>query len=159
MLSFLKSLLGGLFTVALALLLLFEEWGWEPLAHLLARLARLPLWARLEQRIQALPRWGALAVFAVPILTLLPIKLLALYLFGTGQKMLGLAVLLSAKVLGTAIAARLFQLTQPALMQFAWFAHGYPKWKVWKDALTARIRASRVWQRGKKIKAQVRAWW
>ena len=38
-----------LLTAPLALILLFEEWGWAPLAALMARLARLPIWARLEK--------------------------------------------------------------------------------------------------------------
>ncbi len=157
--NFLTALLRNLLTALLALLLLFEEWGWEPLARGLARLARLPLWARTERAIEGLPRWGALLVFAIPVLALLPIKLLALYLFGAGQKLLGLALLLGAKLLGTALVARLFQLTQPALMQYAWFARAYPRWKAWKDALIARIRASAPWQQGRRIKAQLRLWW
>lgn len=159
-------MLRGLFTVLLALLLLFEEWGWEPLARVLTRLAKLPLWAKLESRIQSLPRWAALLVFGIPVVALLPIKLLAIYLFSSGHKLLGLALLLGAKLLGTAIVARLFQLTQPALMQFELFARWYPRWKHWKDGVIAQIRASAVWRLGRNTKArihhlkkQVRAWW
>ncbi len=43
--SFLKAVLRNVFTALLAVLLLFEEWGWEPLARAMAGLARLPLWA------------------------------------------------------------------------------------------------------------------
>ena len=113
----------------LALALVFEEWGWEPLAALLARLARLPFWAWLERQIRALPRWGALLVFGVPVLGLLPVKLLGLYLLGHGHVWLSLAVLVGAKVAGTAVAARPFQLTQPALQQFGWIAHWDPRRK------------------------------
>lgn len=162
----LRSVLHGLLTGLLALLLLFEEWGWEPLARVLTRLAKLPLWARLECYIQGLPRWAALLVFGLPVLALLPVKLLAIYLFSSGHKLLGLGLLLGAKLLGTAIVARLFQLTQPALMQFEWFAHWYPRWKTWKDGMIAQIRTSAVWQQGRKVKAQVREvmasvrrWW
>jgi hypothetical protein len=155
----LKKLLRGMLMAPLALLLLFEEWGWEPLARALARLARLPLWAWLEGRIRGLPPWAALLVFGLPMLGLLPVKLLALYLLGGGQKLLGLAVLIGAKLLGTAVAARLFQLTQPTLMHYRWFAFAYPKWKAWKDGLEAWIRASAVWQGARRIKAQARAWW
>jgi len=166
LISFFKTLLHSLFTLTLALLLLFEEWGWEPLAHLLARLAKLPLWAKLEQKIKGLPRWGALLVFGLPVMALLPVKLLAIYLFSSGHKLMGLVLLMGAKLLGTAIVARLFQLTLPALMQFELFAHWYPRWKTWKDGVIAQIRASAVWRQGRKIKAQVhllknrvRSWW
>ena len=68
-----------------ALFLIFEEWGWVPLSALMGRLARLPLWAKLERKIARLPPWAALVVLGLPTLALLPIKLLALYLLGQGQ--------------------------------------------------------------------------
>ena len=154
-----KRLFRALTYGVLALILLFEEWGWVPLARLFARLARLPLWARMEAFIAGLPRWGALLIFAVPWALLLPVKLLALWLFAHSQKALGVAILLGAKVLGTAILARLFQLTQPALMRFELFAKWYPRWKVWKDALMAQIRASEPWQWAVRTKLTIRAWW
>ena len=157
--NILKRILRALTFGVLALVLLFEEWGWEPLARLMTRLARLPLWARMEALITRLPRWGALLIFAVPWALLLPIKLLALFLFAHSQKTLGIILLLAAKVLGTAIVARLFQLTQPALMQFEFFAKWYPRWKVWKDALMAQIRASEPWQFVVRTKVAIKTWW
>lgn len=157
--ALIRRFLRGLLMAPLALLLLFEEWGWEPLARAVARLARLPLWAWIERKIQALPPWGALLVFGLPMLALLPVKLLAIYLLGSGQKLLGLAVLIGAKLLGTAIMARLFQLTQPTLMQYRWFATLYPRWKLWKDGIEAWIRASAIWQEAGRIKAKVRLRW
>jgi hypothetical protein len=155
----LRRLLRHAFTALLALVLLFEEWGWEPLAALLARLARLPLWAWVERRIAALPPWGAMAMFAAPALALVPVKLLALYLLGRGHALAGLAVLVGAKLVGTALLARLFTLTQPALMRLAWFARWYPRWKTWKDGVIAQVRASHVWRTSALWKAQARARW
>ena len=151
----LKRLLRSIALAPLVLLLLFEEWGWAPLAALAARLAKLPLWARLERRVAGLPPWSALAVFALPMLALLPVKLLALYLLGTGKLKTALVLLVAAKLLGTAVLARLFHLTQPALMQLAWFARWYPRWKAWKDALLARVHASRVWRWAQRVKARL----
>lgn len=155
---FFRSCLRAVLWLPLALLLLFEEWGWEPLARAMAMLARLPVWCRLEKAVRVLPPWGALAVLAVPVLLLLPVKLLALYWFGIGHKTWGIAVLLLAKVVGTSIVARLFQLTESTLMQLAWLAHWYPRWKHWKDQLTDRIRSSPVWRTGWQLKARMRAW-
>lgn len=155
----LRRLLRHAFTALFALVLLFEEWGWEPLAALLARLARLPLWAWLERRIAALPPWGAVAVFAAPALALFPVKLLALFLIGRGHALMGLIVLLGAKLVGTAVLARLFTLTQPALMRLRWFALWYPRWKAWKDGLIAQVRASPLWRAGARWKRQARARW
>ena len=155
----LRRLLRTFFTALLAIVLLFEEWGWEPLAALLARLARLPLLAWIERRIQALPPWGAVLAFALPALGLLPVKLLALYFIGNGHSMLGLGVLLAAKLVGTALVARLFTLTQPALMQLPWFARWYPRWKNWKDGLIAQVRESSLWRAVRRLKLRARARW
>jgi hypothetical protein len=148
----LRTLLRWIFTPIVALILLFEEWGWVPLSALVSRLARLPLWARVETWIKSLPPWAALLVLAVPTLALFPIKLLALYLFSHGQAGLGLTVLIAAKLLGTAFVARLFYITQPTLMQLAWFAKWYPRWKAWKDELMDSMRASVIWRAGRAIK-------
>lgn len=150
LMPYLKRLLRGLFNFSLgpllALVLIFEEWGWEPLQRLIGKLARLPLWARMEALIARLPPYGALLVFCVPALMLLPIKLLALYWISHGHKLLGLSVVLAAKMLGTAAVARLFALTQPALMRMPWFARLYGRWKPWKDGLIASMKASGPWR-------------
>lgn len=155
----LKKILRALLFPLVAGLLLFEEWGWEPLAAAFARLARLPLWAWFERKIAQLPPIGALLVFGIPVLTLLPVKLLALYLFGKGQTTLGLVLLLGAKLGGTALLARLFQLTQPALMQLRWFASWYPRWTNWKEGILVEVRRSAVWREGRRLKRTARIWW
>jgi hypothetical protein len=149
---FLRNVFGAL----VALLILFEEWGWEPLQALLARLTRLPGLAWLERRIAALPPYAALAVFFVPALALLPLKLAALWIVGQGHAVLGLLLILGAKVVGTAVVARLFALTRPALMSLDWFARLYGRWLAWKERLLARVRASAVWAVARSVKAWVR---
>ncbi|WP_233259723.1 hypothetical protein [Ramlibacter sp. WS9] len=157
--EFFRRLLRHTFTALVAVVLLFEEWGWVPLAALLARLARLPLFAWLERRIAALPPWAAMATFALPALALLPVKLMALFLIGKGHALMGVGVLVGAKLLGTALLARLFTLTQPALMKLAWFARWYPRWKAWKDGVIAQVRASRMWITVSQWKRDVRERW
>jgi hypothetical protein len=155
----LKNLLRNLAYAFIAVIVLFEEWGWEPLAALFARLARLPLWAWVEKKIRQLPPWGALLVFGAPVLALLPVKLAALYLFAHGMRSMGVLLLLGAKLIGTAVAARLFQLTQPALMQLPWFARWYPRWKAWKDRLIRQVHQSAPWRMAHRLNARARAWW
>lgn len=140
----------------LALIILFEEWGWRPLAALLARLGRLAPIARLEAAIASLPPYPALLVFALPGLALLPLKLLALSLIATGHVVSAGLLFVGAKVVGTALVARIFQLTQPKLMQLAWFARLYNIFMPWKEALIARVRQSPVWQAGKAIKERAK---
>ena len=155
--SLFKRILRALLLAPVALLLLFEEWGWEPLAAAFAALGRLPWWGQLERLITRLPPWAALLVFGVPVGALVPVKLLALYLFGQGHVMLGLGLVLAAKLAGTAIAARLFQLTHPALMQLKWFARLYTPWKNWKDRVLAQVRSSWPWRMAHRIKLHAKA--
>ncbi len=153
----LGTVLRWIFTPVIALILLFEEWGWAPLAAALRRLREFALWAWMERKIAQLPPWAALLVLLLPSVGLLPAKLMALWLVRHGQYSLGVCILIVAKLIGTAFLARLFELTQPALMQFAWFARWYPRWKAWKDSLMAHMRASALWQLARKTKLQAKA--
>jgi hypothetical protein len=147
--------LKGFASLIVALIILFEEWGWEPLARLLAQIGRLPILRSIERGIAALPPYAALAVFFAPATLLLPIKLLALWFVARGHAVFGLSVILAAKVVGTALVARIFTLTKPALMRLGWFARSYVWWTTWKEALLVRVRASLVWQRAARFKASV----
>ena len=143
-------------SVPLALLILFEEWGWEPLAALMARIARWRALAWTERRIRALPPYAALVAFALPWLALLPVKLGALALIGAGRPVLGAALIVAAKLVGTAVLARLFALTRPALLRLGWFAAAYARWSGWKATLLAWVRASPAWRWGQRVKRRVR---
>src|SRR5262245_49028293 len=118
--------------VLLALLILLEEWGWRPLSELLGRLARWRPWAQLEYGIARLPPYAALLVFALPSALLLPLKFLAVFLVARGQLVLAALLFAGAKVGATALVARLFMLTQPALMQIGWFACAYDRFMTWQ---------------------------
>ncbi|GAB2606875.1 hypothetical protein GCM10027034_45250 [Ramlibacter solisilvae] len=151
--------LGRLLAWPLALLILFEEWGWEPLQRALLRLAQALRLEWIEPRIRALPPYAALALFLLPTLLLLPVKLLALWLIGHQHALLGGAVIVTAKVAGTAVVARLFSLTQPALLRLDWFASLYLRWTAWKNALLAHVRASWPWRWGRAMKRQWQRRW
>jgi hypothetical protein len=139
----------------LALLVLFEEWGWRPLADLLGRLARFKPVAALEAEIGRLPPYAALFVFALPTGLLLPLKFLALLLIGSGHLVLAALLFAAAKLLATALIARLFLLTQPALMRIGWFAAGYERLMPWKEALLASVRETGLWRAARLAKARV----
>lgn len=146
----------GIVDVLLALLLLFEEWGWGPLANLIAGLRRFKIWERFESWLSTLPPYGALCAFVLPSCLIFPLKIAAVYLVVTGHLVMATLLLLGAKVVGTAVLARIFILTQPQLMQIGWFASLY-HWVVpWKDALFARIRASWAWRYARMVKARAK---
>ena len=130
-----------------------------PLERLIARMARLPVLAWGERRVAALPPYAALAVFMLPWLLLLPLKLLALWLVGDGQLVLGVIAILLAKIGGTAVLARLFTLTKPALLHLRWFASLYGRWSVWKAGLLIWVRTSQVWHWGRLVKDNLLRRW
>jgi hypothetical protein len=136
-----------------AVLLFVEEWGWRPLAAALGRLTRWPPWARMEARIAALPPRMALLVFLVPVVLLFPVKVLALWLLREGRAGLGLAVILGAKLVGTAIGGRLFMLTEPRLMELRRFAQAV-RW--WRRTVHRVRRAVRRWPPARAVRSTMR---
>lgn len=143
--------------VVLALVLLFEEWGWRPLVRLLGELRRFRLWARLEDWLQTLPPYPSLLAFALPSVLLLPLKLASFWLIAKGYVLLAGLLFAGAKVAGTAIVARLFVLLQPKLMTIWWFARGYDWLMPWKQALFTAVRASWAWRYSRIVKARVKS--
>ncbi len=148
-------LLRGLMLALAAVVLFLEEWGWRPLTAWAARLAKWPPLARLEARIVRVPSRWALVLFLVPAVLLFPVKLLALWLIHKGSALLGLSVIVAAKVLGTALVGRLFVLTEPQLMQIAWFARAMGWWRTTKARVRAAIDSSAWWL---SVRAVVRRW-
>jgi hypothetical protein len=137
--------------VLAALWMLFEEFLWVRLTALVARLARLPAIAKLEARIARLPPYPAMALFAVPTVLLVPVKFGALYLIGSGQAVLGIAVLVVAKLALTAVITRLFAICRPQLLSIAWFARLHDWVLRMRAALYERVRGMPGWRRGRAV--------
>jgi len=150
-----RQLLAAIGTWLLGLLVLFEEWGWRPLVRLLGLLARLPAVARLERFVAALRPAVAVIVLFVPALLLLPAKLGAVWLIAGGRLLWGVTTLVAAKLLGTAVVARLFLLMRPQLLRLGWFARVYQRWSAWKAQALARIRASLAWRLARVFRRRV----
>lgn len=111
----------------LALLVLFEEWIWDVLTVLGQQLSRLLHLERFDAWLsQASPRLALLA-FGIPLAAVAPINIGAVMLMVRGQVAAGVSLEVVAKLLGTLLIARVFRLTRPALMSFAWFAAIYGK--------------------------------
>jgi len=143
----LKRLLTPPFIILAALLLWFWEWLWEPLEHFMAMIGRWPLLRLFEAWIAGAPRYIALACFIIPGVVLLPFKLLGLYFIGHGAALLGIGTFLGAKVVGTALVARIFALTKPRLMEIAWFARAYGAVVRFKNYVFDTLHRHPVYQR------------
>ena len=140
----------------LVVVIFVEEWGWRPLAAFAARIARWPPLAVLERRIRAAPRYVALALFLVPAIALVPVKLAALWLIQEGRATLGIAVIVAAKVVGTAFVGRLFVLVEAQLMTFPWFVVAMAVWRTTRDRVMAALRQSLLWRSGRAIRRVAR---
>jgi len=144
---------------AAALFLLLEDWLWDLGARLTARMAAWPPLRALEDWLRRLPAAAALAVFALPALLLLPVKLLALFAIARGHALWGLLVIVVAKVAGAAVVARIYLITRPALLTIRWFAALLGWFLPLKERWIGRLRASAAWLRLRALADALRGWW
>ena len=146
--------------VLAALLILFEDFVWDKVTALVAILARWRLVARLERWVLRRGRHATLALFAVPIACLIPIKLVAVYLIASGHVITGILVIVAAKLTGTAVSARLFVIAKPKLMTFETFVAVYRRvlrFKDWAHGVLDRLQVRQAVHRIKAALRRVRA--
>ena len=117
---------------AAAAVLLFEEWLWDHSTAIAKRLGRLPLLSLVQAWIRRRSQWQAMALFIVPVLVVYPLKAAAVYAMTRGYVALGVSSFVLAKVLATAVFARLFQLTEPAITKIHWVRHGRDAFLRWR---------------------------
>src|SRR5688572_15026878 len=122
---FFKKLLTPPMIVIAALIMFCEEWLWDHLTAFMAWVARAPVLRWAETRIAALPPYPAMGVFLLPSALLLPVNVFAVYLTAAGHALAGAAILIAAKLIGTAILARLFTICRPSLLTVNWFRRLY----------------------------------
>jgi hypothetical protein len=150
--------------ILLALVFLFEAWLWEHLRPLVAwvvdRIAWKKLQARFASAIEHLSPYPTLLIFLIPPIILFPFKLLGLWMLAHGSWLGAMVVLVLAKLVGTAVAAFIFDATRPKLLQLAWFRWLYELLLGWLakahaiiDPIKTRIKAMFV-----PIKRRVRRW-
>jgi hypothetical protein len=85
--------------------------------------------------IASLSPYATLALFAVPLIVLEPVKPVAAYLVGIGDIKLGLTVLVVGEVLKLVLVERLFGLSRDKLMSIPAFAWAYGKYRQAMDWL------------------------
>lgn len=122
----------------LAGLLVFEEWLWDALKAQFRKLGSLALFRAIERGLRQLGPWSSLLVLLFPALILFPFKLAALWALTNGHSILGLGVLICAKLTGTGVAAYLFDIVRDNARQLAWFDRVYV-------AVTALLARAKAW--------------
>ncbi len=154
----LKKLFYPPMVILAAAIMFFEEWLWVHLANFMAWVARARVFRWLERRLAALPPYGAMAVFFVPGLMLLPVKIAALFLIAQGHPGGGLLIIVAAKVLGTAIVARIFAVCRPRLLTVVWFRRIYEWIARLKTWLYTAIKSMPAWAAVVRWKNEIKSW-
>jgi hypothetical protein len=111
----------------------------------------------LERMILRLDARIVLLLFSIPIAALLPVKLAALWLFGTGHWLLAGALLVLAKTVGTAFSARLYVVAEPRLMTIPAFARARNHVVALAARAHAVLDALPAWQAVRRAMAAVHA--
>jgi hypothetical protein len=115
--------------VLLAVIFLIEAWLWDHLEPVVARaVALIPLhsfkqW--LADRVDALSPAMTLIVFIVPVIPLFPLKLVGLWLLTHEYWISAILTIIFAKFLGVGVAAFIFDVTRPKLLEMPWFEKLY----------------------------------
>jgi hypothetical protein len=140
----------------LAIFLIIEEWLWDLLTAFGHSLAH---WLKLERFEQWLSRTSpnmALVAIGIPILIVTPINLAAFGLLAHGLILQGVLMEVLAKLLGTLLIARVFALTKPQLMTFAFLRIVYTTIMAWLQWAHRKITETPVYRWAKQLKAEVK---
>ncbi len=162
MIRVIKKIIAAPFVLLAAIVILLEDWLWDDLARLAAAIGRLPIFHQIESLIVWLPPYLSLLLFGFPSLLLFPVKFASLYLIANGQPVFGFLIAAAAKIIGTALVARIFNLTKPKLIQINWFAYLYEKITAFKKRIYDAIKATHIYKiahyRKEKFKRAFKSW-
>jgi len=115
--------------VLLAIIFLIEAWLWDHLEPIVAWfVALIPLRAFkqwLAERVDTLSPAMTLIVFIVPVIPLFPLKLVGFWLLAHEYWLSAILTIIFAKFLGVGVAAFIFDVTRPKLLEMAWFESLY----------------------------------
>jgi hypothetical protein len=113
------------FWILLAIIFLIEAWLWDHLEPIVAWfVALIPLRAFkqwLAERVDTLSPAMTLIVFIVPVLPLFPLKLVGFWLLTHEYWISAILTIIFAKFLGVGVAAFIFDVTRPKLLEMPWF--------------------------------------
>jgi hypothetical protein len=123
-----------------------EEWLWEMLTRATTVLGRAPVIRPIESWIARLPPAAAAFFFALPATLALPVKLLAVQQIVSGHLLRGVLIIVAANLIATALFARIYVLTEPALTRVAWFVRLRAAFLHWRAWAYAQIEAHPLWR-------------
>lgn len=140
----------------LAIVLIIEEWLWDLLTVLGHSLVQWLKLERFEQWLSQTSPTMALVAFSIPLLIVTPINLLAFGLLAHGLILQGIGMEILAKLLGTLLIARVFALTKPQLMTFAFLRVIYTTITRWLQWAHQKITETSVYRWSMQFKAEAK---
>lgn len=146
-----KRVLAAPFLALTAIILIFEDWLWEPMKQAGAWVAvHLPVkW--LEDRIRQLKPAYAAATFLVPMVISIALKFLAVFIFAAGFHVIGVLFVLLVKFGGTFFCSRLFMLTRDQLLKIIVLGYLYTDIIAFRTRMYVRIHAWPIYQRTRAV--------
>lgn len=115
-------------------------------------IARKRIFIRMRKWIGSLGPYPSLALFAVPVVILEPVKPAAAYLVSTGRFSTGMAVLTVGEILKLVIIERLFKLCRYKLLKIPLFAWSYGFWRQGVDW----VRSTEAWQAARRAALKIK---
>ncbi len=140
-----------------ALLFLFEEWLWKSFTHFFVWLSRHRAVRWIENVLVGVPPMVALIILCVPMTLLFPFKIAGLWMIATGHFITGCALMFAAKVLSTAIVARIYVTCEPQLLRMPWFARLHARMMVWSARIHFWIDQQPAWHAARRSVRRARA--
>jgi hypothetical protein len=89
----------------------------------------------VRHAIERLSPYQSLALLAVPVCLIEPLKLVAVAVAGEGHWITGTAMIIAAYLGSLFVVERLFKIVKPKLLMMPWFA------KIWEKFLSLRDKA------------------
>ena len=112
-------------------------------------------WVRsLREWVMGLNRYAALVLLFVPWLILEPVKPVGFLLFARKHHLAATLFIVAGEIVKLTLFEQLFDMTQPKLLTFGWFAWCYGRWR----AAIENFRSLPIWRRMLSWYRTVRAW-
>jgi hypothetical protein len=104
----------------------------------------MPSLMHLRRVIRRLGPYASLALVALPLAIVEPMKLAAAVVFGAGHWMTGSFVMIGAYAVSILLVEQLFKLVKPKLLKLAWFATIWTWFVEVRHKLLCRFRTTRI---------------
>jgi hypothetical protein len=97
--------------------------------------------ASARRHIQQLGPYQSLALMLLPILLVEPLKIVALFVAGSGHWLTGTGMMIAAYAVSLVFVERLFKVVKSKLMAMNWFARIWTWYTAMRDRTWRRLRA------------------